>query len=596
MKNNVLPREELLSIVEYAAMSDPDELTGDRIEALAGGHGMLNLSVYTVANVIIEELEQGGHLDVQNANTKKLPMETILEKCVRVCKEGGCDAANAALISAVMMYIAGTKAQVGVPAGNRKLGALARMIAGNDRCGVANIPTAKSNNKLSGFPAVAAVYQAMAEGKLTEIDGDVVPGVLLGSVMFGHNALGEDIVFPQLAKNGAHYGTLGMMKAYRGAGMHYDPFTCALFGAAAILEIIHPDASVSEEIGPYGKITSAFVAGQSAAKTAGLPDKLHIRGTNEEYDTGMVIGDLALILKDIGGPSVIGMMALNEIVSVFKEGIAGGSGARHNVPLGHMCGYAVVLMKALMYFQGDTDKAVQVTLDDRIQSSFNPEYALTSINLTARKAHTMHRGKVTDLLIKGTDPYVHHLLHHISTYAYERLQKGDSLGEVVAALEKEKMTTVETNAARIFSAMKGEPVSIHILQLHGGSRRTSKMAMKYIAFDAYIDVEITCGEKHVLLKGLLNDIIPKIARGEITDLDWALDMVIPVCSDPLFGGSHMMNIVIPSAVAVLLHRCGVEEAADEATKAGVISAGMPGGKPRIRRVANLALQMERVYQ
>ena len=73
-------------------------------------------------------------------------------------------------------------------------------------------------------------------------------------------------------------------------------------------------------------------------------------------------------------------------------------------------------------------------------------------------------------------------------------------------------------------------------------------------------------------------------------------MVIPVCSDPLFGGSHMMNIVIPSAVAVLLHRCGVEEAADEATKAGVISAGMPGGKPRIRRVANLALQMEQVYQ
>ena len=110
-----LTREEVISAAEFAAISDIDCLTGDRIEALTAGHGMLNLSVYTVANVIIEELENGGHLDVKNANAKRLPMETILGKCIDVCKEGGCDPANAALISAVMMYIAGSKAQVPWP-------------------------------------------------------------------------------------------------------------------------------------------------------------------------------------------------------------------------------------------------------------------------------------------------------------------------------------------------------------------------------------------------------------------------------------------------------------------------------------------------
>ena len=145
-------REEVIAAAIHAATSDLNNMTADRIEALTGGHGMLNFSVYTVANVIIEELDAGGHVDVKNANAKRLPMETILEKCVDVCKQGGCDAANAALISAVMMYFAGSSAQVGIPAGNRKLGALARLIAGNDRCGVSNIPTAKTNNKISGFP------------------------------------------------------------------------------------------------------------------------------------------------------------------------------------------------------------------------------------------------------------------------------------------------------------------------------------------------------------------------------------------------------------------------------------------------------------
>ena len=586
-----MTREEVISAAEFAAVSDIDCLTGDRIEALTAGHGMLNLSVYAVANVIIEELENGGHLDVKNANAKRLPMETILKKCVDVCKQGGCDSANAALISAVMMYLAGSKAQVGVPAGNRKLGAMARLIAGNDRCGVSSVPTAKANNKLSGFPAVMAVYKAMQEGKLTQIDGQNVPGILLGSVMFGHSTLGEDIVFRELSENGAKAGTKGMMEAYIGAGMHPDPFTCALFGAAAILEIVHPDAAVSEEIGPYGKITSAYIAGKAAAETAGLPEILHVRGTNEEYLTGQLIGDLGLILKDVGGPSVIGMMALEEIMAIFKEGIAGGSASHSNVPLGHICGYSVAFMKALMFYEGDEEKAMKAVLADRWETSFNPEYAMISINLTARKAETIYRGKVTRLMIQWTDPVWHYQMHKICTYTYDRLSEGASLGEVVKELDDQKMHYIEERAGAFFSKEMGVPVTIHVTDCHPGARRTSTIAQKFLAFDGSFDVTITRGDEVVELKGLADKVVPAVAKGEIKDLEWALNIAVPVCSDHLFGGNHTMNIILPAAVAAIMGVETPESAGVIVDQASVITASIPGSKIRAQKVAEQAVRI-----
>ena len=588
---NKLTREEVISAAEFAAISDIDCLTGDRIEALTAGHGMLNLSVYTVANVIIEELENGGHLDVKNANAKRLPMETILKKCINVCKEGGCDPANAALISAVMMYIAGSKAQVGVPAGNRKLGAMARLIAGNDRCGVSSVPTPKANNKLSGFPAVRAVYEAMQEGRLTCIDGNNVPGILLGSVMFGHSTLGEDIVFRELSENGAKAGTKGMMEAYVGAGMHPDPFICALFGAAAILEIVHPDAAVSEEIVPYGKITSAYVAGKAAAETAGLPEKLHVRGTNEEYLTGQLIGDLGLILKDVGGPSVIGMMALEEIMSIFKEGIAGGSASHSNTPLGHICGYSVAFMKALMFFEGDEEKAMKAVLADRWETSFNPEYAFISINLTARKAETIHRGKVTRLMIQWTDPVWHYQMHKICSYAYDRLAEGGTLAEVVKELDDQKMRYIEKRAGEFFSREMGEPVTIRVTDCHPGARRSSSIAQKFLAFDGSFDVTITRSGETTELKGLANNVVPAVAKGEIKDLEWALNIAVPVCSDHLFGGNHTMNIILPAAVAAIMGVETPEKAGEIVNEASVITASIPGSKIRAQKAAEQAVRI-----
>ena len=157
---NTEDKIKIISAVELASVSNVSNLTNDRIEALAGGHGMLNMAIHTVANVITEELLKGNKLSIEFADVRRLPVADIMEKAIKVAKKSGADGANAALITACIMYLAGSAAQVGIPAGNRKLGATARMLAGVDRSGVAAIPTAKMNNKISAFPAVLAVNKA----------------------------------------------------------------------------------------------------------------------------------------------------------------------------------------------------------------------------------------------------------------------------------------------------------------------------------------------------------------------------------------------------------------------------------------------------
>ena len=56
-----MERKEFSSVfaaVEAAALNDVVNLTSDRIEALAGGHGMVNMALFSVADVIVEELQK----------------------------------------------------------------------------------------------------------------------------------------------------------------------------------------------------------------------------------------------------------------------------------------------------------------------------------------------------------------------------------------------------------------------------------------------------------------------------------------------------------------------------------------------------------
>lgn len=576
----------VLASVEAAALNDVVNLTSDRIEALAGGHGMVNMAMFSVANVIAEELMRGASLEVKFANERHLPIEDIMSRAIKAAKDAGADGANAALITACMFYLAGTAAQVGIPAGNRKLGATARMLANVDRCGVSAIPTSKMNSKVSAFPAVKAIYDAIMNDELSPINGKNIPKNVAGAI-YGHSALGEDYIWPALAKKGAQIGTQAMLDAMHGIGTGGNAFQAAVLGSAAILEIIHPDAEVPEEFGTYGRTSSVYLVGRAAAETAGLPPKLHMRVTGEEFDTAHVVGEVGLILKDIGGPSVVGMMCFVEIFSCFKERICGASGAPHNSPLGHMTCYTVPAMKALA--AGKDPKSIgEAIVEDRMNDTVNPESSAFSIYAVSKKASELRNGPVTKLLVNATLPYVTKMIYDRTLTVYNALNENKSLAEIVKKLDDDRVAAVEKYTVKWWKKAFNRDMTIKFHKIGNAARRTSKLVQKYFAFDPLVTVEVTEGENHAIMEHFVDKVIPDVSLGKCPEFAWAVPLAAPAVSDLALSGCCILNVVIPAAVAAIMEYSPADEAAGEAEKAAYITAGIPGGKAAAMKVANTA--------
>ncbi len=593
--NKNIEREKILLAAVSGANANPGWLTSDRVEALTGGHGMLNIPVVAACNALATELRRGVSPQVTFADAVHQPVDDLLAKAIKAAKDGGADGANAALIAAVLLYLAGANAQVGIPAGNRKLGATARMIAGVDRSGLAAVPTAKLNNKVSAFAAVSAVYDCMMKGELSPVQGRNVPAMVGGGPLLGHGALGEDIIFPGMAEKGATVGTQAMLDAMSGAGMPGQPFLAALFGAAAILEIIHPDADVAEKYGPYGKVTSAFVAGQAAALTAGLPETVHVRITGKAIPTGKLIGDLGLILKDIGAPTVIGIMALDEIIAVFEEGICGSGAGPVNPPLGHVAGDSVIAFMCLLE-PGSTEQSVAKLLRKRrFDTAFDPETAMVAMNIIARKATQIRTGPVTDALQLASAPVVAKALYDRAALTYEQLSAGKTLTEVVEGLDDARRALVEERGSMFLSKKTGKSIKVHFLKIGKGARRSSKMAQKWLAFDPALDVEVTIDGKTMVLNELVNKVIPEVAQGQGVERAPFISMAAPFCSELLLAGNVIINITVPAAVAAAMGKASPADAGTEAQAAGIITAGIPGTKAKAEAAANVARETLEVF-
>jgi len=578
-----------------AAVSQIENITNDRIEALTKSHGMTNIAAICAANAIATEVLRGVNIMLTDEDAPDLQIDDVLKKGIDAAVEAGADPANAALFAAVICYFAGSNAQAGVPAGNRKLGALARMAAKVPRAGVLAVPTPKNNNKISGFAAVQALYQALAEGRVTKVVGKNLPLGVAGGPLYGHNTLGEDMGFAEIAINGAKVATQGMIDAYSGAGVSPSPVISAILGVAAALEVVHPDSFVAEEYGDFFDVNSAYLAGKAACEVAGIPEKLHIRGTNEEYDAARVIGDMGVIIKDIGAPTVVGMMSFGEMLCAFQESIAigaGFSGGPIMPPLGHMTADAIIALRCLIHTGNDKDKAMDIIANIKKTEWLDPEMAAIGANTIARKAEQVRRGPITHTIIAATDPARTAAIFYRAQKTYDDLKSGKSVEDVVKELDEQRKATVERNAAAMLGMMTGHKVEIKIQKVVGGARRSHPFTNSYYGFDTDADVDITVDGKKFQLQGLGQKVIPEAIINNDKDILGIVPLAAIPVTEMQLSGHTIINITVPAAVAAAM---GIEEPAEAAKKCELggkgCSAAIPGAKAKAKAVAKLAKKM-----
>jgi hypothetical protein len=570
-----------------AVTSHPEYLTVDKLDAGLGGWGAFNIGVWAAANVIAKEIKKGKHMRLEPTDEPHTDVDEIARKAVKKLMACGADPANAALCAAVLLYWSGVNVQCGMPCPNRKLGAVSRMAAGIPSGRVSSIPTEKQNNKISGFAATLAIYQALDQEHLAPYDSSFLP-LGAGGPIIGHSAIGEDHLFPKLGKKLATIGTKAMMKAYVSAGMKPNKWFSALFGTTAALEIIHPDAYVGEEFGSFLVTRTPETTAQAAVEEAALPERIHIRGTGEELLTAKVIGDLAIILKDSGTPTVVGMIMFAELCSIIQEGAAigaGRSGGPLVIPLHHWVTSPTLALYLLG--KGASQDEIVSTINRTMDMHFQRDQAIAATNVLARKADAVERGPLTDAILRATEPGFTNAVAKRSLFAYQEMKAGKSLQNLLQTIQRRHIDSLADSVAKAMSKRLNRDIEhIRFREVRPGSgRRCHSFAQRHFAFDAYVHVEVKIDGKVYDLENVLAKAAPEALMQTDQETIDAISAVSPAIIDLLCSGASALDVAVCACMAAAMGM-DPKAAAEEAAAAANVLLALPA--PTLSKAAQLA--------
>lgn len=414
-----------------------------------------------------------------------------------------------------------------------------------------------------------------------------------------HSVLGEDIVIPEIVERGTKAAVLAMDNAMAGMGMMmYDgmanKISAAIMGSAAMLEMVHPDANALYE-GEY--IPSSHMVGKIAAKTLGIPEKLHLNLINKEYDTGELIGDIALIIKDSGNVSVVCMMGLTDIFAMFQEWLVW-TGGPTITPIASLGGEAWIAMQILIQEEGDIEKAGAILAKAR-DNWFDPEISKVALNIIATKALEFHQGPVSNSLVLATEAAKLWAVQKRAEISYEMMEAGKPIEEVVTYFEQIRKLRVEKNSAAFCSNHFKRKIKIEVKRVEplGRIAKKGEGIGKFWALDPDVDVLVIIDDKEFNIDRLCEIAIPKVTIGNYTDSDYkmAVECAAIFIQDLSYSGVLVFNVTVPLAIAVALKKGPLKELSDKASKAAYITGNIPGTVLKCTKVGKTTQSLMQNY-